>query len=118
MGTDIVTLAKFLTPFLPFLLKAGEKAAAEAGKLFGQDAWEQAKTLWKKLLPKVEAKPAAKEVIKDAADNPDDEDVQAALRVQLKKLLKEDSDLTNEIKRLMEGKVVQRVLAEAKGFVA
>ncbi|NET26798.1 hypothetical protein [Okeania sp. SIO1I7] len=118
METDIATLAKFLTPFLPFLLKAGEKATEEAGKFFGQDAWEQAKTLWKKLLPKVEAKPAAKEVIKDAADNPDDEDVQAALRVQLKKLLKEDSDLTNEIKRLMEGKVIQQVLAERKSTIS
>jgi hypothetical protein len=118
MGIDIATLAKFLTPFLPFLLKSGEKAAAEAGKLFGQDAWEQAKALWNKLRPKAEAKPAAKEAIKDAADNPDDEDVQAALRVQLKKLFKEDSTLTNEINRLMEGKVVQRVLAERKSTIS
>ena len=33
---DVVTLAKdlavFLTPLLPYLLKAGEKAAEEAGK--------------------------------------------------------------------------------------
>ncbi len=33
---DVTTLAKdlavFLTPFLPYLLKAGEKAAEEAGK--------------------------------------------------------------------------------------
>lgn len=118
MGIDIATLVKFLTPFLPFLLKAGEQAAAEAGKLFGKDAWEKAKALWNKLHPKVEAKPAAKEAIKDAADHPEDEDVQAALRVQLKKLLKEDSDLTHEINRLMEGKVVQRVLAERKSTIS
>jgi hypothetical protein len=44
---DITTLAKdvtlFLTPFLPYLLKAGEKAAEEAGKKLGGDAWERAK---------------------------------------------------------------------------
>ena len=60
---DVTTLAKdlvvFLTPFLPYLLKAGEKAAEEAGKKFGGDAWDRAKGLWAKLRPKVEAKPAA-----------------------------------------------------------
>ena len=36
---DVTTLAKnlvvFLTPFLPYLLKAGEKAAEETGKKLG-----------------------------------------------------------------------------------
>ncbi|NEP89602.1 MAG: hypothetical protein F6K18_23735 [Okeania sp. SIO2C2] len=117
MISVIITLTILLFVQSP-ILKAGEKAAEEAGKLFGQDAWEQAKALWNKLRPQVETKPAAKEAIKDAADNPDDEDVQAALRVQLKKLLKEDTALTNEINRLMEGKVVQRVLAERKSTIS
>lgn len=46
---DIATLAKemtlFLTPVLPYLFKAGEKAAEEAGKKLGGDAWERAKGL-------------------------------------------------------------------------
>ncbi len=42
-------LTTFLAPFLPYLLKAGEKAAEEAGKKFGEAAWEQAKALWEKL---------------------------------------------------------------------
>jgi hypothetical protein len=60
---DVTTLAKdlavFLSPFLPFLLKAGEKAGEEAGKKLGGDAWDRTKGLWAKLRPKVEAKPAA-----------------------------------------------------------
>ena len=43
---DIATLAKdvtrFLPPYLPYLLKAGEKTAEEAGKELGGDAWERA----------------------------------------------------------------------------
>jgi hypothetical protein len=101
---DVTTLAKdlavFLIPFLPYLLKAGEKAAEEAGKKLGGDAWDRAKGLWAKLRPKVEAKPAAQEAVQDAAAAPNDEDIQAALRLQLRKLLAEDAMLASEIERL------------------
>ena len=59
-----------LAPFLPYLLKAGEEAAGEAGKKFGAEAWERAKALWAKLRPQVEAKPAAQEAAQDVAANP------------------------------------------------
>ena len=98
---DIAVLAKevalFLTPFLPYLLKAGEKAAEEAGKKLGGDAWERAKGLWGNLRPKVESKPAAQEAVADAATEPTNEDAQAALRQQLRKLLTEDDQLAAEI---------------------
>ena len=103
---DVTTLAKdlavFLTPLLPYLLKAGEKAAEEAGKKLGGDAWDRAKGLWAKLRPKVEAKPAAQEAVQDAAAAPNDEDIQAALRLQLRKLLAEDAVLAREIERVWQ----------------
>ena len=103
---DVITLAKelavFLTPLLPYLLKAGEKAAEEAGKKLGGDAWDRAKGLWAKLRPKVEAKPAAQEAVQDAVTAPNDEDIQAALRLQLRKLLAEDAVLAGEIERLWQ----------------
>ncbi len=34
-------ITTFLAPFLPYVLKAGEGAAREAGKEFGADAWER-----------------------------------------------------------------------------
>jgi hypothetical protein len=95
-------LAVFLTPFLPYLLKATEKAAEEVGKKFGAATWDRAKVLWGKLLPKVEAKPAAQEAVQNAAAAPNDEDIQAALRVQLKKLLAEDAALAGEIAHLWQ----------------
>lgn len=98
---DPQTLAQqivpFLTPFLPYLLKAGEKAAEEAGNKLGGDAWERAKTLWGKLRPGVEARPATQEAAQDAAAAPDDADARAALRHQLKKLLAEDPTLAAEV---------------------
>ena len=103
---DVTTLAKdlavFLTPLLPYLLKAGEKAAEEAGKKLGGDAWDRAKGLWAKLRPKVEAKPAAQEAVQDAAAAPNDEDIQASLRLQLRKLLAEDAVLAGEIERVWQ----------------
>jgi hypothetical protein len=103
---DVTTFAKdlavFLIPFLPYLLKAGEKAAEEAGKKLGGDAWDRAKGLWAKLRPKVEAKPAAQEAVQDAAATPNDNDIQAALRLQLRKLLAEDAVLAREIERVWQ----------------
>jgi hypothetical protein len=96
-------LAVLLAPLLPYLLKAGEKAAEEAGKKFGGDAWDRAKGLWAKLRPKVEAKPPVKKAVQDAAAMPNEEGIQAALRVQLKKLLGEDEGLAVEIGRLWQG---------------
>ena len=97
---DIPTLAKqivvFLTPFLPYLLKAGEKAAEEVGKKLGAEAWERAKALWGKLRGKERVVQAAQ----DLAAAPDDEDAQAALRYQLKKLLAADQALAAEVARL------------------
>lgn len=103
---DIGALASSLTaalvPLLPYLLKAGEKAAEETGKTVANQSLEWAKTLWTKLKPKVEAKPAALEAAQDVARAPEDEDLQAVLRVQLRKLLTEDQSLAEEVSRWLE----------------
>lgn len=98
---DVIMLTKFLSPFLPYLLKLGDKAAEEAAKKLGGDAWEKVKVIWAKLRPQVEAKQSVQEAIIDVAETPDDEDAIAALRQQLKKLLKEDPALSSEIGRLL-----------------
>ena len=101
---DIAVLATFLAPFLPTLMQLGNKAAEAAAGKFGEDAWNKAKAVWEKLHPKVEAKEAALEAATDVANNPEDEDLQAALRVQLKKLLEQDEALTKAIFQIMEEK--------------
>ena len=103
---DIGALASSVTtalvPLLPYLLKAGEKAAEETGKTVAGQSWEWAKSLWTKLKPKVEAKPGALEAVQDVAQAPEDEDLQIALRVQLRKLLTEDKSLAEEVDRWLE----------------
>ncbi len=85
---DIALIVKFLAPCLPFLLNMGGKVAEGASQKVGEDGWNKAKAIWAKLLPKVEAKEAAKEAAVDVAQNPDDEDLQASLRIQTMKIYK------------------------------
>jgi hypothetical protein len=103
---DIAILTAFLSPFLPTLLKVGGKAVGKAaesvGGKFGEAAFAKAQAVWAKLSPKVEAKEAAKEAAIDVANSPEDEDSQAALRVQLKKLLEQDDELMKAIAQILE----------------
>ncbi|MEH1836033.1 MAG: hypothetical protein V7L29_29280 [Nostoc sp.] len=99
---DIALLVKFLAPCLPFLLNVGNKAVEKASKKVGEDVWNKAKAIWAKLHPKVEAKEAAKEAATDVAQKPEDEDLQASLRVQLKKILEADTALAEEIAKIWE----------------
>lgn len=48
------------------------------------------------------ALPAAQEALADLAETPDDEDVQAAARLQIKKLLARDPALAQEVQRLLD----------------
>ncbi len=99
---DISLLVKILAPCLPFLMTVGNKAVEGASQKMGEDAWNKAKALWAKLQPKVKAKEAAKEASGDVAQNPEDEDSQAALRVQLKKILSADPELAAEIAQILQ----------------
>jgi len=102
---DIATIIAFISPFLPYLVKLGtqsaEKLTDKASEEFSETAWEKAKAVWQKLCPQLEQKPAALEVIEDAANHPDDDDIQAAFRVQLKKLLQQDAALASEVATLL-----------------
>ena len=116
---DIGALASSLTtalvPLLPYLLKAGEGAAGETGKKALDQSLEWGKSLWSKLKPGVEAKPAALEAAQDVADAPEDEDLQATLRVQLKKLLIEDQSLAEDVSRWLEQGKAAGITVTASG---
>ena len=116
---DIGALASSVTtalvPLLPYLLKAGEKAAEETGKAVAGQSWEWAKSLWTKLKPTVEAKPAALEAAQDASQAPEDPDTQAAFRLQLKKLLTEDQSLAEEVSRWLEQGKAAGITVTASG---
>ena len=102
IGTMASSVTTVLVPLLPYLLKAGEKAAEETGKAAANQSLEWGKSLWSKLKSKVEAKPAALEAAQDVAHAPENPDLQAALRVQINKLLTEDQSLAQEVSRWLE----------------
>ncbi|MGE4096293.1 MAG: hypothetical protein AB7G75_36295 [Candidatus Binatia bacterium] len=95
-------LSAFLTPFLPHLLKIGEKASEEAGKKLGADAWDKAKALWARLRLKMDAKSAAQDAVQKAVARPQDERVTAALELQVEDIFREDVVFATEIARLWE----------------
>ncbi len=106
MDIPLDDLMRFLTPLLPYLLRAGEKAAEEAGRRIAGDAWEGAKSIWGRMVPGLKRRPAAQEALQDALSSPQDEDAQAALRLQLKKLLAEDPALAADLVRLVQAREV------------
>ncbi|MGB8699775.1 MAG: CHAT domain-containing protein [Thermosynechococcaceae cyanobacterium] len=103
---DYAALTAFISPFLPHLLKTGNKVDekfAETGvQKFGESAWAKAQAIWTQLRPKLEGKEAAKEAAMDVADHPEDRELQIALRVQLKKLLDQDEALWNVIAQILQ----------------
>ena len=88
-------LTAFLTPFLPVLLQLTAEGDATRDR-------DTAQAIWQKLQPQVAARPSAQEAAEDVAHHPDDPDAQAALRLQLKKILEADSALAGAIDQLMQ----------------
>lgn len=75
----------------PYLAKAGEVAA----KKVGEDIYQALKARFGK-------KPAAQEALADLEKAPSDTDLQAALRVQIKKLLVEDEAFAAQLQQLLQ----------------
>jgi hypothetical protein len=103
---EIATLTAFLSPYLPFLLKlsgkAPEKTIETAAEKFGESSWTKAQAIWERLSPKVQAKESAKEAALDVANAPEDEDLQVALKVQIKKILDQDEALASAISQVLQ----------------
>jgi hypothetical protein len=80
---DPATIATLVVSWLvPYLAQAGEAVTKKMGERF-----------YTAVKSRIEDKPSAKEAINDLEKAPTDADAQAALRLQLKKLLTEDQPL-------------------------
>ncbi len=96
-------IANFLAPFLPYLIMAGEAAAKEAGKKFGEAAWNEAVTLWGKLKPKVDEKPVLKEAAEKVARKPEDKRVIGNLEVELEEVFEQDLSFAQTLHSILIG---------------
>ncbi len=116
---DPAQLAPLLAPLLPYLLEGGvelaKSAAGELGKKLSADAWDGLKSLAARIRQKAERKPALNEALADAQAAPADADAQAALRLQLKKLLTEDPALLAEAARLLASAPTESKTVTASG---
>jgi hypothetical protein len=100
VGVEIAALTAFLAPFLPYLVKAGETVAEEAGKAFGDQAWAHAKALWERLRPSLEEEEPAKKAADRVAARPDDERAVTALELELDDLMTADAGLRADLEVL------------------
>lgn len=91
-------LASFLAPLLPYLTESDD----EAGRKLDAVDREKANAMWIRLRPKFEARESAMEAAHDACQSPQDIDALAAFRLQLKKLLAEDTALAEDLVRLLD----------------
>ncbi len=101
-------VTSLIVPAIPYLLKGGEQAWTEASKKIGTDTWEWAKTIWTNLVSYSKSKSNGEETVKEVlkaaqelADNPADPDAEVVLRVQIKKLLASDPELSLEIEKAL-----------------
>lgn len=104
---DVVTplaaqLVAVLTPFLPIVLQAGKDVGTRAAEQLEDSGWDIAKQIWNRLGASLQGHAAANEAAADVASDPGDEDAQAALRLQLRKLLAEDPSLQKELAEILQ----------------
>jgi hypothetical protein len=102
MNMDVAQLTAFLAPFLAPLLAKTQAAAAEAVATFGEQAWRQAREIWRRLAGRVEERPATQEAAEDVANSPDNEGARGALAWQLEKLLAADPALRDAVAGLWQ----------------
>jgi hypothetical protein len=105
-------VATVLAPFLKGFLSGVRDGSEKAGEAAGDKVREVAAKIWGRLHPKLEQEPAALQAAEKVADQPDDQDWQAALRVQLKMLLEEDPALAEELGSSLEDAQKAGVIAD------
>lgn len=106
-ATTIAMLASAAVSLLaPYLKQVGEGLAKQVGEEIGKGAggvaWNRAKNLYETVRAKFSTKPSAAEALDDLAKSPDDEDVQASVRTQLKKIMSADEAFSKELANILK----------------
>lgn len=99
---DVTSLAVFLSPFLPFLIKLSEKAPNKAAEKFGEKAWNKAERIWFKLHSEVEIREDLKFAAEQVAAKPESEARKALFQEELATLLEDNSELAGAIIEILQ----------------
>jgi hypothetical protein len=94
--------ASAVSLLVPYLAKVADKASEEFGKAVATNAWERTKQLYQTIRVRFGGKEAAKEAFDDLERAPNDPDLQAAVRVQLRKFIQDDEDFAKQIADLLK----------------
>ena len=95
-----------LQPYMPlFSLEAAKAAGKNVPAAIGK-VWDLVKERFAK-------KPAAEEALRDLLKDPSDPDLQAAVRVQLRKLLEEDAEFAAKLRSVAEAAATQTTTYQA-----
>jgi hypothetical protein len=94
---EVAALTAFLAPFLPTLLRAGNKLAERAADAVSDEAFTYARALWEKLKPRIGERPEAQKAAEAVAAKPEDAAALEALRGELGTLLDEDPKLRSDL---------------------
>ena len=94
-------LVTLLAPVLPALIGAGQGIGQEAATAVGAEAAELARRVWERLQGTLAERPTAKSAANDVAADPNDETARGTLELQLKKLLKDDPNLRDDLAALV-----------------
>jgi len=103
---DTIELASKVTflirPLLPSLIEPAREGVGTIADQLDERGSRVIGKIWSRLLPHLKVRPAAWETVEDAATHPGDADAEAALRLQLRKLLADNGELAAEIAGLQE----------------
>lgn len=99
---DPATLALTVQHLMPYIQQYGPLFLTQAVEALGEKVPDAVGKLWQGLKAKFDTKTAAKEALTDLLKAPDDADLQAAFRVQLKKLVEEDAAFGEKLRALLQ----------------
>lgn len=100
IGSIATAAVKLLSPFFAEVMKG---AASETGKATAGTAVAKVRELYNAVRTKFVGVSPAEEALNDLEKAPDDEDTQAALRAQLKKILASDEVFAAQLSGLIKG---------------
>ncbi len=101
-----------LTPTLPYLVAGGTEAAKEVGKSVGKAIPGGAKKIWEVLNYEIHLRPPGfQEAIAEVKKAPEDADNLQMLELQVKKVLKEDRELTKKLLDIFQDESLQKTMA-------
>ncbi|MEU4697420.1 hypothetical protein [Nonomuraea dietziae] len=103
MSGDLVTLANDISPYVTAAVSAYGGAVLARAQ---EDAADATVTWGRRILQRVfgtrETGDETPEVLQDLSEDPDDSDLQAALRVQLRKALMADPALAEDVRGMLQ----------------